>query len=76
MYWANELAAQSEDAALKATFEKVAADMKLQEDEIMLELNNAQGTSVDIRGYYHPDEDLVFKRMRPSKIFNNIVDNI
>ena len=44
MYWANELANQTEDAALQATFEKVAADMKVQEDKIMLELNNAQGT--------------------------------
>jgi isocitrate dehydrogenase len=76
MYWANELATQTEDAALKATFEKVAADMKAQEDEIMHELNNAQGASEDIKGYYYPNEDVVFKRMRPSKTLNNIIDKL
>jgi len=76
MYWANELAKQTEDAALQATFEKVAADMKVQEDKIMLELNNAQGTSEDMKGYYHPNEDVVFDRMRPSKTLNTIIDNI
>lgn len=76
MYWANELANQTEDAALQATFEKVAADMKVQEDKIMLELNNAQGTSEDMKGYYHPNEDVVFDRMRASKTLNTIIDNI
>ena len=76
MYWANELANQTEDAALQATFEKVAADMKVQEDKIMLELNNAQGNSEDIKGYYHPNDAVVFERMRPSKILNTIIDNI
>ena len=74
MYWANELAKQTEDAALQATFEKVAADMKVQEDKIMLELNNAQGTSEDMKGYYHPNEDVVFDRMRPNKTLNTKLD--
>jgi len=76
MYWAKELANQTEDTDLKVTFEKVANAMKAQEDEIMLELNNAQGTSEDMKGYYHPNEDVVFERMRPSKILNTIIDNI
>ncbi len=76
MYWAAELAGQTKDTDLKATFEKVANAMKAQEDEIMLELNNAQGTSEDMKGYYHPNEDVVFERMRPSKILNTIIDNI
>ncbi len=76
MYWANELAAQTEDVALKATFETVADKMKSQEDEIMLELNNAQGNTEDIKGYYHPNDDVVFERMRPSKALNTIIDSI
>jgi len=76
MYWAAELAEQTKDAALQATFEKVAADMKVQEDKIMLELNNAQGAAEDMHGYYYPSADFVFERMRPSKTLNTIIDNI
>jgi len=76
MYWANELANQTEDADLNAIFDKVASDMKSQEDEIMLELNNAQGAAEDMQGYYYPSADFVFERMRPSKTLNTIIDNI
>ena len=76
MYWANGLAKQTEDATLKATFETVAADMKAQEDEIMFELNNAQGKVEDVKGYYFPDEATTFAAMRPSTTLNTIVDNI
>jgi len=50
MYWANELANQTEDATLKAVFEKVVADMKSKENEIVSELNNAQGRAEDVKG--------------------------
>ena len=76
MYWANELANQTEDVTLKATFEKVVADMKVQEDKIMLELNNAQGEVEDLKGYYLPDNATTLAAMRPSKTLNTIIDNI
>ena len=76
MYWANELANQTEDAALKAVFEKVAVDMKVQEDKIMLELNNAQGAAEDLKGYYLPDNETTLTAMRPSETLNTIIDNI
>ena len=76
MYWAAELAEQTKDAALQATFEKVAADMKVQEDKIMLELNNAQGAAEDLKGYYLPDNETTLTAMRPSETLNTIIDNI
>ena len=76
MYWANELATQTQDVDLKATFEKVASDMKAQEEKIVEELNSAQGNSEDIKGYYYPNDDDVFERMRPSTTLNTIIDSI
>ena len=76
MYWANELANQTDDATLKATFEKVLTDMKTQENDIVSELNNAQGTAEDVKGYYLPDTATTFAAMRPSATLNAIIDNI
>jgi isocitrate dehydrogenase len=76
MYWANELASQTEDTTLKATFEKVRADMKAQENDIISELNNAQGAAEDVKGYYLPDTITTFAAMRPSATLNAIIDNI
>ena len=74
MYWSEELAAQTEDADLKATFEKVANEMKAHEDKIMVELNSAQGNAEDIKGYYLPDTETTLAAMRPSETLNNIID--
>jgi isocitrate dehydrogenase len=76
MYWANELANQTEDATLKATFEKVLADMTAQENDIVSELSNAQGAAEDVKGYYLPDTATTFAAMRPSATLNSIIDNI
>jgi isocitrate dehydrogenase len=76
MYWANNLANQTEDTTLKATFEKVIADMKIQENNIVNELNNAQGLALDLKGYYLPDIDTAFSAMRPSANLNAIIDSI
>jgi len=76
MYWAAELAGQTKDASLQATFEKVAADMKVQEEKIIEELNNAQGKAEDVKGYYFPDEATTLNAMRPSATLNAIIDNI
>lgn len=75
MYWAEALAAQDEDKALKARFEKVANAMKENEKKIADELLAAQGKSVDIGGYYHIDFNKTTAAMRPSATLNNIVDN-
>ena len=76
MYWANELASQTEDATLKATFEKVLADMKAQENDIVSELSNVQGSAEDVKGYYLPDTTTTFAAMRPSATLNTIIDGI
>ncbi|KRA33471.1 isocitrate dehydrogenase [Rhodanobacter sp. Root627] len=70
MYWAQALAAQNDDAALKATFAPLAKALADNEAAILAELNGAQGKAVDIGGYYHPDMDKVGRAMRPSATFN------
>jgi isocitrate dehydrogenase len=70
MYWAQALAAQDEDAALKAKFTVVASTLTDNEAKIVDELNRVQGKPVEIKGYYHPDLALVSKAMRPSETFN------
>ena len=69
-YWAQALAAQDEDAALKATFAPLAKALVEHEAAILAELNGAQGKPVDIAGYYHPDLARVSAAMRPSTTFN------
>jgi len=70
MYWAQALAAQDEDAALKTTFVPVAKVLTDNEAKIVEELNGVQGHPVEIGGYYHPDLALLAKAMRPSATFN------
>ncbi|MDQ0626737.1 NADP-dependent isocitrate dehydrogenase [Paraburkholderia graminis] len=76
MYWAEALAAQTEDAALQAQFAGVAKAMADNEAKILDELRAAQGKPVDIGGYYRPNVDLTSKAMRPSATLNQIVDSI
>jgi len=76
MYWANELASQTEYPTLKAIFDIVSTDLQKNEGKIVNELNNAQGRSEDVDGYYFPDPATTFKAMRPSETLNNIVDSL
>ncbi len=76
MYWAQQLAAQNKDEALKNRFISIAQKLTENESVILDELNAAQGNPVDIAGYYWPDEELVYKQMRPSKTFNDILSGI
>jgi isocitrate dehydrogenase len=76
LYWAEALAAQTQDRELQARFAKVAKQLAENEGEIVAELNAAQGRPVDIGGYYRPDPDLASKAMRPSPTFNAIVGGI
>ena len=76
MYWAEALANQNEDADLKTNFENVFKELSDNETKINEELLAAQGSSVDIGGYYHPDAKKVDDAMRPSETLNRIVESI
>jgi isocitrate dehydrogenase len=76
LYWAQALAAQSDDAGLRAKFAPVAAQLTREEEKIVGELNAAQGKPVDIGGYYHPDAAKCGAAMRPSGTFNRILTAI
>ncbi|MGV2983322.1 NADP-dependent isocitrate dehydrogenase [Microbacterium sp. AGC85] len=76
LYWAQELAAQTADAELAAAFAPIAADLAAKEQEIVAELNGAQGGAADIGGYYRPDVEKVTKVMRPSETLNGVIDSI
>ncbi|WP_372159265.1 NADP-dependent isocitrate dehydrogenase [Xanthomonas arboricola pv. pruni] len=73
MYWAQALAAQTEDTALQAKFAPLAKALTENEATIVAELNGAQGKPVEIGGYYHPDLAKVSEAMRPSKTFNDVL---
>jgi len=76
MYWAQEMAAQTDDPELAATFAPIAEALTTNESAIVDELNAVQGSPADIGGYYFPDDDKVIPAMRPSPIFNGIIDAI
>ncbi|HDR9183871.1 TPA: NADP-dependent isocitrate dehydrogenase [Burkholderia vietnamiensis] len=76
MYWAQALAEQTEDAALKAQFEGVAKSLADNEARILEELGAAQGKAQAIGGYYRPDVALTSQAMRPSATLNAIVDAV
>jgi isocitrate dehydrogenase len=76
MYWAQALAAQDDDADLKAKFTAVARALAENEDRIIGELNGAQGKPEEIGGYYHPDMVKVSAAMRPSATLNAAIDGL
>lgn len=76
MYWAQAMAAQDDDAALKAAFAPVAAAMTENEQKILGELTAVQGQTVDIGGYYKVDAAKASVVMRPSATLNSIIDSI
>ncbi|GAA2543211.1 NADP-dependent isocitrate dehydrogenase [Mycolicibacterium diernhoferi] len=70
MYWAQALAAQSEDPELAAYFAPLAKSLAENEEAIVSELNSVQGAHAEIGGYYYPDPEKTAAVMRPSKTFN------
>jgi len=74
LYWAQELAEQTDDAELAATFKPVARALSEAEPTIVAELLAVQGQPVDIGGYYWPSEEKVAAAMRPSATLNQIID--
>jgi isocitrate dehydrogenase len=75
LYWAQALAAQTEDKELQAHFTKLAKQLKDNEEKIVSELSVVQGKSVDIGGYYKPDLKKLEQVMRPSATLNGIIDS-
>ncbi|MDK8625738.1 NADP-dependent isocitrate dehydrogenase [Corynebacterium appendicis] len=75
-YWADELAKQTDDTELASGFEKIAAELRDNEETILQELLDVQGSPADLGGYYWFDEEKVTKVMRPSETFNRIIDQL
>ncbi|HLH66648.1 MAG TPA: NADP-dependent isocitrate dehydrogenase [Solirubrobacteraceae bacterium] len=76
LYWARELAEQSEDPALARRVRPLAERLERDEQRIVAELAAVQGSAVDIGGYYRPDERLAQAAMRPSETFNAAIDSL
>ncbi len=76
LYWAKALGEQDQDTDLQTRFVTVASDLSENEAAINEELLAAQGHSVDIGGYYRPDETLTKRVMRPSQTLNTIIDRL
>jgi isocitrate dehydrogenase len=76
LYWAQALALQTDDAELQAKFGPIAEQLSSQEDKIVAELIDVQGSPVDMGGYFHPDNAKVAKAMRPSDTLNGILASI
>jgi isocitrate dehydrogenase len=71
LYWAQELAGQTDDAEIAAAFKGLAETLAAKETTIVGELLAVQGKPADIGGYYLPDEEKAVAVMRPSKTFND-----
>jgi isocitrate dehydrogenase len=76
MYWAQALAEQTGDKELQAAFTNLARILTENEAKIVAELGAVQGKPVDLKGYYHPDEELVREAMRPSATFNAALESL
>jgi isocitrate dehydrogenase len=74
LYWAQELAQQTDDRALAERFAPLAGELTESEERIVEELNAVQGSPVDIGGYYRPDLEKVAAAMRPSTTLNGLLD--
>ena len=75
LYWAQECAAQSDNAELQAKFAPFATALGAAEEQICKELLDCQGVATDIGGYYHPDTAKLDAAMRPSATLNKILDD-
>jgi isocitrate dehydrogenase len=76
MYWAQELASQTKDLELQEQFSNIAIELTNKETTIINELNAAQGSPVNIEGYYKPKTNITENSMRPSATFNSVINKI
>lgn len=76
MYWAQAVAEQDEDAELAKRFKGLAQSLADNEEKIISELNACQGASVDMGGYFQPDDEKIEALMRPSETFNRLLAEV
>jgi isocitrate dehydrogenase len=76
MYWAQTLSEQDKDKEMKERFAKMYKELAANEDKIAKDLISVQGKAVDVGGYYLPDDKKAVEVMRPSSVFNKIVDEM
>ncbi|RZK59562.1 MAG: NADP-dependent isocitrate dehydrogenase [Pedobacter sp.] len=76
LYWAQELAKQTKDADLQARFAPLAKALTENENKIAAELIASQGKPQEIGGYYHPNDELAYKAMRPSETLNTTLASL
>ena len=76
MYWAQALAAQKTNPVIAERFASVAGQLVANEQRIIDEMNDSQGSAQDLGGYYKGDVDLLVDAMCPSKTFNQILESI
>ena len=76
LYWAQELAKQTADQPLADAVAPIATELAENEEKIVAELADVQGSSVDIAGYYFPNVAKVSEAMRPSATLNAIMDKL
>ena len=74
LFWAEELASQSDDQELADAFADLAKTLRDNEETINQEFLDVQGEPADIGGYFHPDTEKAFAVMRPSKTLNQAID--
>ncbi|MFL5863833.1 MAG: NADP-dependent isocitrate dehydrogenase [Solirubrobacteraceae bacterium] len=76
LYWARELADQTDDPELADRFRPLARRLGDEEDTILAELATVQGSEVNLGGYYHPDPEKASAAMRPSATFNQALESL
>ncbi|MDH5516892.1 MAG: NADP-dependent isocitrate dehydrogenase [Gammaproteobacteria bacterium] len=76
MYWAQALAEQNDDAALRAQFTPISQQLTANEEKIVEELNSVQGVAADLGGYYFVDKSKASEVMRPSVTLNTVIDSL
>ena len=76
MYWSQSLAAQDDNTELKTLFTPIAEQLTMNEQKIVAELNSAQGSPVDLKGYYLPNKEKVSQVMRASSTLNSVIDSL
>jgi isocitrate dehydrogenase len=76
LYWARELADQTDDAELAERFAPLAERLESDEEKIVSELSEVQGSAVELGGYYRPDSEKAAAAMRPSSTFNAALESL
>jgi isocitrate dehydrogenase len=76
MYWAQAMAEQNDDIELKNKFAKLAESLQANEEVILKDLIDCQGSKINIGGYYQPNDEIASKAMRPSTVFNEALASI